>query len=163
MRRKVGPRGRLGVVLVGLATVLALGAGSALADPIPGDNGAVKVDGVVFDTAPDNQPHVGCTFQIDFYGYDQGAFNATVKFELQSPTGSGLITPDSGSSTVFIGGDPAGGGTDLDGQETYTLPFGLPQHPIQGTHVKLTVNAPFSIGADTKYKVFWVTGCEYPS
>ena len=36
-------------------------------------------------------------------------------------------------------------------------------HPIQGYHVKLTVNAPGSIGADTKYKVFWVTGCRGPS
>jgi hypothetical protein len=33
--------------------------------------------------------------------------------------------------------------------------------------VKLTVNAEGSQGADTKYKVFWVTGCDgypgYPS
>ena len=32
-------------------------------------------------------------------------------------------------------------------------------HPQQGYHVKLKVYAPGSIGKDTKYKVFWVTGC----
>ena len=37
-----------------------------------GDNGTVKIDGVVFDEAPDNQPHVGCVFQVDFYGFDKG-------------------------------------------------------------------------------------------
>ena len=38
----------------------------------PGNNGTVKVDGVPFDSHPNNEPHVGCVFQIDFYGYDQG-------------------------------------------------------------------------------------------
>ena len=32
-------------------------------------------------------------------------------------------------------------------------------HPEQGYHVKLKVNAPGSIGKDTKFKVFWVVGC----
>ena len=32
-------------------------------------------------------------------------------------------------------------------------------HPQQGFHVKVRINAPGSIGKDTKYKTFWVTGC----
>jgi hypothetical protein len=33
----------------------------------------------------------------------------------------------------------------------------------QGFHVKLTVHAEGSQGADTKHKVFWVEGCKtYP-
>jgi hypothetical protein len=32
-------------------------------------------------------------------------------------------------------------------------------HPNQGFHVKLTINAEGSQGADVKHKVFWVTAC----
>lgn len=34
-------------------------------------------------------------------------------------------------------------------------------HVNQGYHVKLKVYAPSSIGRDTKYKTFWVTGCKW--
>ena len=67
------------------------------------------------------------------------------------------------TDTVFIGEDDnAGGGSEagLDASETYTLDVaGIEPHPNQGFHVKLTVNAEGSQGADTKHKVFWVTGC----
>ena len=36
--------------------------------------------------------------------------------------------------------------------------LGLPEG-AQGFHVKMTVNAEGSHGADTKYKVLWVSGC----
>jgi hypothetical protein len=141
---------------VGAAAVAA----PALAADPAGNNGTVKVDAKPFDTAPDNQPHVGCQFQIDFYGFDRGPYNAKVTFTGQAPTGPGVVLS---TSTVFIGQDAAGGGTDLDAQRTYDLSsviskLGAPQ-PQQGYHVKLTVNAPGSQGADTKYKVFWVSGC----
>lgn len=149
---------------VALAACLGLALASpAAADP-PGNNGTVKIDGVAFDTHPDNEPHVGCRFQVDFYGFDMGDLNATVTFEGQAPTGKD--TPLLWDS-VFIGGDAAGGGTDLDAEVTYNLASVIGQlgapHPIQGYHVKLTVNAEGSIGADTKHKVFWVTGCQPPS
>ena len=67
------------------------------------------------------------------------------------------------TDTVFIGEDDnSGGGSQagLDASETYTLDFtGITPHPVQGFHVKLTVNAEGSQGADVKHKVFWVTGC----
>src|SRR3954451_16940230 len=84
----------------GCAVAVAVAGGPAVAaDPL-GNNGTVKVDALPFDSAPDNQPHVGCTFQIDFYGFDKGSYNATVTFEGQSPTGRGvrLLT-----NKVFIG------------------------------------------------------------
>ncbi|WP_295576439.1 hypothetical protein [uncultured Microbacterium sp.] len=149
---------------VALAACLGLAlAAPAAADP-PGDNGTVKIDGVAFDTHPDNEPHVGCRFQVDFYGFDMGDLNAAVTFEGQAPTGKD--TPLLWDS-VFIGEDAAGGGTDLDAEVTYNLANVISQlgapHPIQGYHIKLTVNAEGSIGADTKHKVFWVTGCQPPS
>ena len=52
----------------------------------PGNNGTVKIDDVPFDDHPNNEPHVGCTFQVDFYGYDEGDLDATVTFEAHPPT-----------------------------------------------------------------------------
>lgn len=130
-----------------------------------GNNGTVKIDGVDFDSHPNNEPHVGCVFQVDFYGFDEGVGNATVAFADHSPTSDGGLTVTSGQgnpSSVFIGEDDASGGgseAGLDASETYTLAFIGTPHPKQGYHVKLTVNAPGSQGADIKHKVFWVKGC----
>jgi hypothetical protein len=146
------------VFLTAMVTFLA-GLASAGPNP-PGNNGTIKLDDTPFDDAPNNEPHVGCVFQVDFYGYDQGDLDATVTFEAHPPTGPvQLLLTD----TVFIGEDDnSGGGSEagLDASETYTLDFtGITPHPVQGFHVKLTVNAEGSQGADVKHKVFWVTGC----
>ena len=145
------------VALLGVVAV----AGLAKAAPNPpGNNGTVKVDREPFDDAPNNEPHVGCTFQVDFYGYDEGDLDAVVTFEAHPPTGPVQVLL---TDTVFIGEDDnSGGGSEagLDASETYTLDFGtIEPHPNQGFHVKLTVNAEGSQGADVKHKVFWVTGC----
>jgi hypothetical protein len=146
------------VVLTAMVTSLA-GLASAAPNP-PGNNGTIKIDDTSFDDAPDNEPHVGCSFQVDFYGYDEGDLDATVTFEAHPPTGERqLLVTDS----VFIGEDDnRGGGSEagLDASQTYTLDLtGIEPHPVQGVHVKLTINAEGSQGADVKHKVFWVTGC----
>jgi hypothetical protein len=124
----------------------------------PGNNGTVKVDDAPFDDHPNNEPHVGCVFQLDLYGYDLGDLSATYTLELWSPTGSGVV--DEGSTE--IGEDSAGGGTDLDASVTVDLTAALARssatpHPKQGYHVRLTVHAEGSIGADVKHKMLWVT------
>src|SRR6266542_4298090 len=133
-----------------LAEVPHLRTAPVAANP-PGNNGTIKVDGLPFDDQPNNEPHVGCTFQIDFYGFDQGDLNADVTFEAQPPT----LRPGGGSQvllhdTVFIGEDDnSGGGSQagLDASETYTLDFaGIQPHPTQGFHVKLTIHADGSQG-----------------
>lgn len=137
----------------------------AQADP-PGNNGTVKIDGLAFDDHPNNEPHVGCVFQVDFYGFDEGDLFADVHFSVQPPTGKFVAILD---DVVFIGEDSnAGGGSEagLDASVTYDLGAvlaGYEPHPQQGWHVKLTVNAEGSIGADTKHKVFWVEGCDPPT
>ena len=126
----------VGATLTALGSALFIVSVPALASPQtaappnpPGNNGTVKVDGLDFDDHPNNQPHVGCTFQIDFYGYDEGDLNATVTFEDQAPTADAGLTVTSGQgnpSTVFIGEDDnSGGGSEagLDASETYTLAF----------------------------------------
>jgi hypothetical protein len=148
----------LGIGLLASLTI----AGTASADP-PGNNGTVKIEGTDLDSIPDNNPHQGCIFTIEFRGYDEGDLTATYSLDAQAPSGSGQIT----SGSVDIGEDPAGGATDLDAVVTIDLSaFDLSsffEHPQQGFHVKLTVHAEGSIGADVKHKVFWVTGCPpYP-
>ena len=154
------------MALIGGA-LLVPGAAVAASNP-PGNNGTVKIDARPFDAAPDNEPHVGCTFQVDFYGYDEGDLEAQVTFEAQAPT----LRPDGAgqvllTDSVFIGEDDnAGGGSEagLDAKRTYRLDLtGITPHPVQGVHVRLTVDAEGSQGAETKHKVFWVTGCNgYP-
>jgi hypothetical protein len=166
--RRSSPR-RLAMIALSIAStaslVLAVVAtgGSAAAFP-PGNNGTVKIDRRPFDTHPNNEPHVGCIFQIDFYGYDEGDLDARVRLSLHPPTGRAMLY----DNTIGIGEDPAGGGTDLDAELTVDLSMalatsGATPHPRQGYHVKLTVNAEGSIGADVKHKVFWVRKCAAPS
>ena len=149
--------------LVGASLSLGGFASAAHADP-PGNNGTIKVDTAVFDTDPNNEPHVACTFQIDFYGFDQGNLNAAVSFAVHPPTGNDIVIK---TDTVPIGEDSnAGGGTDLDAERTYNLAnelLGYSPQPQQGFHVKLTIHADGAQGNDTKYKVFWVTGCVPPT
>lgn len=169
--RRPSPSARvlLAAASVGLATaatgvVVMTGPASAAPNP-PGNNGTIKIDAEAFDDAPNNEPHVGCTFQVDFYGYDQGDLVADVTFEAHPPT-TGPADRVLLTDVVFIGEDDnAGGGSEagLDATETYTLDFtGIEPHPVQGFHVKLTINADGSQGADVKHKVFWVKGCDTP-
>lgn len=128
----------------------------------PGNNGVIKInDEAVSDSIPNNDPHVSCEFRVEFYNYDQGDYRANVNFDLHAPTASDnhSLSVTTGNLNPFIGGDVAGGGTDLDASETYKLTFTGDAHPEQGYHVKVTVTAPGSQGSDKKHKVFWVEPC----
>jgi hypothetical protein len=152
------------ILLVGCAPLL-VGLASAAPNPA-GNNGTIKIDNTPFDDLPNNEPHVGCNFQVDFYGFDAGDLNADVTFEAHPPT----LRPGSDqvllADTVFIGEDDNSGGgsvAGLDASKEYTLDLtGITPHPNQGVHVKLTIHADGAAGNDTKYKVFWVTGCAPP-
>ena len=97
------------------------------------------------DGIPQNSPHPGCTFQVEWYGFEEGSdIVSTVSFAMHAPTADVGLTV-SGPSSVFVGGDPASGAgtaTGLDGQQAYTLSFDGAPHPKQGYHVKLTVSTP---------------------
>ena len=111
-------------------------------------------------TPPTTSPTSLCKFDIDFYNYADDAV-AQILLEGQAPSGSGTIY----TKTLNLQKDPAGGGTDWDGEQLVRINrldlAGLTAHPIQGYHVKLTVNVTSSIGADVKHKVFWMQPCEY--
>lgn len=130
----------------------------------PGNNGTVKIEEANSTTEmPDNHPHVGCSFKIEFRGYDKGDLHATWELAAHPPSGKGEIVRE---GTLFIGEDGAGGANDLDGTVLVTLTAadlaGLTRQDQQGYHLKLTVHADGSKGADVKHKVFWVDGCGTP-
>jgi hypothetical protein len=138
-----------------------MAAGQAVQGNPAGNNGTVKIDAIpIEDNAPNNEPHVGCSFDIDFYNYADDAV-AQILIEGQAPSGSGTVY----TKTLQLEKDAAMGGTDWDGQQKVSFgQLNLSQqtaHPIQGYHVKLTVNVTSSIGADVKHKVFWVQDCGY--
>lgn len=131
-----------------------------------GNNGFIKVnEEIVPDSIPNNDPHVSCRFKVEFYNYDYSpAYKARVTFALHNPTaGAGYTLTTQGNTFPQIGSDAAGGGNDLDAVETYTLGFTGQPHSAQGYHVKLTVHADGSRGADVKHKVFWVQPCTAPA
>ena len=162
--RLVGSRSTSSMTLValGVATATAgmfLNAGAAFAAPKGSDNGTVKVAELGdLDGKPQNDPHVGCTFKVQWFNFDEGKdLTSKVSFALQSPTEKGVTLDVKGPAEVFVGEDAAGGADkDLDAEATYTLAFtGEPQEK-QGYHVKLSVE---TAGSDGKSKVFWVDGC----
>jgi LPXTG-motif cell wall-anchored protein len=164
-RRRQAIIGLASMVVGGACLAVTIPGQAAAQEGPPGNNGTIKIDDVEFDDHSDNEPHVGCVFQVDWYGYDEGELFSDVTFAVQPPTGDEVILTD---EDIFIGGDDNSGGgspAGLDASETYDLtavllPF--EPHPVQGWHVKLTINAEGSQGADVKHKVFWVTGCEVP-
>lgn len=132
------------------------------ADPA-GNNGTVKIAGLgELDGIPDNTPHPGCTFQVEWYGFDGGPdVVSTVTFEMHAPTTDATVSVD-GPTQVPVGEDAASGAgtpTGLDAVQAYTLSFEGEPHAQQGYHVRLTVATPRSQGNDTKTKVFWVEPC----
>jgi len=127
----------------------------------PGNNGTVKIHDVgtngAADSDPANQPHVGCTFIVDFFGFDSSQTNLPFDIMGQAPTTGGVVY----TGNALLKATPAGGSQDQDGTVTLTASelnlaqLGSPQ-PQQGYHLKLTVytNQPGLNGV--KHKVFWV-------
>lgn len=138
-----------------LPAVLALGAAPAIADA-GGNNGTIKVAEVDQVGTDSNDPHVGCTFALEWYNFDSSA-TSVVTFESQDQDVA--ITGVQGRTHVQLADDAAKGNSDLDGRETYTLSFAGDPHPTQGYHVKVTTETAGSKGNDSKSKVFWVGPC----
>ena len=139
-----------------------------------GNNGVLKVDGIPVDEvgggpegAPgrshrDNEPHVSCQFNLDWYGFEEGAGTSDVTFELWGPNKGYELTP---SPAADVGGDEQGNADDQDATQQYDLSGalaaakadGAEANDQQGWLVKVTVETPgLSQGAAAKHKVFWV-------
>jgi LPXTG-motif cell wall-anchored protein len=144
------------LVVAAMALPSLWGSAAGAAPRPPGNNGTIKVEGEEMDKLHDNDPHVGCDFFLQWYGFDEGTRTTTATFAAHAPTGSGetLLT----DTFTFEG---HGSGNTLDIQRSFDLTSALagmtPSH--QGFHVKVTVETDGSQGADEKHKVFWVSGC----
>jgi hypothetical protein len=108
------------VALAGCLALVSL-ATPAFAVP-PGNNGTIKLDDVAFDDHPNNEPHVGCTFQVDFYGYDEGDLFADVTFRAHPPTGDREVLV---TDKVFIGEDDNSAGEARKGSMLKDLHSGF--------------------------------------
>jgi hypothetical protein len=131
---------------------------SAASDAPAGNNGSIKIDDVPIDDGNENVPHPGCTFVVDFFGYDVGARTATLTFDGQEPTAGGELLVE----TITFDVATRDSGNQLNESHEVDLTdalAGIAPHPKQGWHVKLTVNVDGAQGADVKHKVFWVSQC----
>jgi hypothetical protein len=154
MSARTGVRRGIALSIVAVATTAIWLAGvvAASADDPAGNNGTVMVAGASLGDG--TEPHVGCAFAVEFFGYDEGDLYADFTIVGLAPTEEGTFV----STFVFVGEDPAGGATDLDASASVDLSgsfSGSPQTE-QGFHVRLTVHADGSRGADVKHKTFWV-------
>jgi len=99
-------------LLLGVAALAAAPAASAdqtvaaaghKGDP-PGNNGTIKIEHADIQSGqPDNNPHQGCTFLVEFYNCDKGDLYAKVEFADQAPTADAGLQVVSGAQAVFIG------------------------------------------------------------
>jgi hypothetical protein len=143
----------------GLVALLCMTAGAAIA--APGNNGDVKVAGTSVDDIPNNAPHQGCQFDLEFYNFDLGSPDATYAFTLTAPTkpnGDDVLS----SGSVAVGGGPLDGFGQLDAVASVDLsdPLGASGvDPVnQGFHVRLDVTGAGLHGNGAKSKTFWVAG-----
>jgi hypothetical protein len=174
------------LLVAGAATLLLLGAAPAQADETattspsgsvepsptthpgaPGNNGTVKVgdETDLDEEVPENDPHLPCTFNVQWFNYDSGwgELTSQVDLALHAPTDEAAgvtMTVEGDQAPTFTGnGGQPGAGDGRDHLEWYTLSFTGDPHPEQGYHVKVTVDTPHSKGSTTKSKVFWVGPC----
>ena len=118
-----------------------------------GNSGHLEVSEVGGPADSSNDPHVGCSFDLQWYGYQRS--DATVRFESQAPTAGAVITKTQGPDKVSLGS--AASGSVMNAARTYTLKFtGADPQANQGYHVKVSTDAAGAKGASGNYKVFWV-------
>jgi hypothetical protein len=124
-----------------------------------GNNGTVKVDGGALN-GNSNEPHVGCTFYVEWFDFDPGA-SSTVTFSMQSPTDT-PTTAGAPTSTAFGRYTLDASGNYNHSFDIYDLVKNFTPQPNQGFHVKLEIETTWSNGSDTKHKTFWMTSCGNP-
>ncbi|MCW3813242.1 LPXTG cell wall anchor domain-containing protein [Micromonospora sp. DR5-3] len=129
----------------------------------PGDNGTVKIDGMPFTDHVDNQPHVTCEFELEFFNFDQNQ-RANITLWAQPPSATPKDKVVWSKKDVLISNDPASG-AENDHDEVIRLSAndldltGLKLQPKQGYHIKLDVELIGGKSSDGKHKVFWLQPC----
>ncbi|WP_433286435.1 LPXTG cell wall anchor domain-containing protein [Micromonospora sp. CA-244673] len=131
-----------------------------------GDNGTVKIDGTPFSDKVDNQPHVTCDFELEFFNFDKDQ-KADITLWAQAPSATPKDKVVWSKKNVVISTDPASG-AENDHDAVISLSSkdldlaGLTLHPKQGYHLKLDVDLTDGRSSAGKHKVFWLKPCESP-
>jgi hypothetical protein len=130
-----------------------------------GNKGHVQIEGApdcgATPCGNDNDPHVGCTLTVQFFGYPSGTNSAGVVIAGQAPSGTGKILTDS----FTFAGKSSPNGSLLDTSKTYSITVtqlgaaGLKSQPKQGYHLRIDVSVN---GEPAKSKVVWY-GCPTPA
>ncbi len=148
LHRLYGTTSLLNLILVFFLASLSF---VTLANNPPGSNGTIKIQGQDIDSIPDNDPHPGCEFDVEWYNFDEGPnLTSQVNFTAIAPTAGGTLE----LGGIFIGEDPADG--SLDARHSFDIQSifaGVEAHPNQGYHTKLEILAT---DGTRKSKVFWV-------
>ncbi|MFI6264003.1 LPXTG cell wall anchor domain-containing protein [Micromonospora sp. NPDC051006] len=153
----------LAVAAPGWANAAALSQAPGGHNP-PGDNGTVKIDGAPFSDKVDNQPHVTCDFELEFFNFDANQA-ADITLTAQPPSGKDIVVWSVRNRVIST---DAAGGAENDHDEVIRLSAtdlalgGLTAHPKQGYHLKLDVDLVDGKSSDAKHKVFWLQPCETP-
>ena len=151
----------IAALMLGALLVLSPSAGAEAggnADPgPPGNNGTVKLDGLDLndgpghtgkpndpdETEPDNDPHLTCGFQLEFFNFDTGEM-ADIEFTAHPPTGKNgvLLFQDH----VVISDDGTGGANndpdavfDYDVNTDFDTSQFTSVHDVHGWHIKLSL------------------------
>jgi hypothetical protein len=127
-----------------------------------GNSGSIKVNPVGYQDGtqpPRNHPHVGCVFDVNFYGFYGSVEDVT--FAVQPPSGHGITLEVEPTSTTSYDDTPPGGNT-LVMTQRYDLTDALAgadveEHHTQGYHVKVTSVGDREGSGNRKHKVFWVS------
>jgi len=116
---------------------------SPLIMPVTAANpGTVKIDGVPWDDVQNNEPHPGCVFRLQFFGFPENT-DVSYRFAVYPPTsntnGPGTLIEPPGEVDVTL---PAPGLRKLN-LNTGRIDLhdglaaaGVSPHPIQGFHVQ---------------------------
>ncbi|MFF5070785.1 hypothetical protein ACFY2R_06145 [Micromonospora olivasterospora] len=147
-----------------------------------GDNGTVKIDGPSYTDSVDNEPHVTCEFELEFFNFDAdqragitypGAAPRQGRGQPHHTVGVATLTsqpPSKPKKVVWsvrnrvISTDPASG-AENDHDEVIRLSArdldlaGVEAHDKQGYHLKLDVDLVGGGSSGTKSKVFWLKPC----
>lgn len=115
-----------------------------------GNSGTIKIVAVGADTHNDNEPHPGCTFRVDFYGFDAGTMHLTVRSV--EPTTTALLRRETVSITRSARGNT------FQTSRTYDVSGELASFTPkqQGYHLRVDVRRSDANGQGSKTKVFWL-------
>jgi LPXTG-motif cell wall-anchored protein len=150
---------------VGAAGVAAAASTAAAAATDPaGNNGTVKIDGVPFDNwPPNNEPHVTCEFEIQFFGFDEGQ-TADITLKGHPPSSPDRVVTKTWDDFPISDDAHGGAANDPDARihvsatELANL-AGMKPNENQGFHIRLDVVSP----EGPKHKVFWLEPCVAPT